>query len=87
MILKRDIKTYYHFIHARAGDEVKMIPDCDHGNVKIVEDKNGNRFPIHEDDILLEGQKTEAHIELETTKVQSKGTKKTIQKVTQTSLF
>lgn len=87
MILKRDIVTYYHFIQARAGDEVNMIPDGDHGNIKIVEDKDGNRFPIHEDDILLEGQQTEVHIEIETTKIQSKATKKTIQKVTQSSLF
>ncbi|QES88830.1 hypothetical protein [Rhizosphaericola mali] len=87
MILKRDIATYYHFIQAKAGDEVKMIPDGDHGNVKIVEDKNGNRFPIHEDDILLEGGQIEDHIEIESIKVQSKATKKTIQKVTQTSLF
>ncbi len=45
--LKEHIRKAW--VSANAGEQVKII--ADHGNVQIVEDKNGNRFPIRTEDL------------------------------------
>ena len=54
MILPIDITgSFRRTIYGRAGDQVKVISV--HGCVTIVEDENGIRFPVSDEEMKIQG--------------------------------
>lgn len=49
--LIEDVFSYKKTKYASKGDEVKIISE--HGEVLIVENKNGNRFPVKKIEIKI----------------------------------
>ena len=51
-VLKEDIRSEYRkkVIYGKAGDKVKIITD---GDVLIVEAKNGYRFPVNRERVII----------------------------------
>jgi hypothetical protein len=59
MILSEDILSHCKadVVYGLKGDEVLLV--ADYGNVFIVEDKGGKRFPVHESKLVKELQVVE----------------------------
>jgi hypothetical protein len=50
--LKKDLysKSNKKHCYGKQGDEVKVV-NQNHGEIIIVSDAHGNRFPVHKDDL------------------------------------
>lgn len=48
--LKTNVISYNYKVYGKAGEEVKIVSE-DHDPVLIVQNKNGERYPVHKDKI------------------------------------